>query len=253
MSEKKRYWLKLDKNFLKNPQIKVIKGMPNGKDYVLFYLALMLESIETVGHLRFSDLIPYNDEMLAVITDTNVDIVRTAIKIFQQFGLIQVLNDQTIYLQQVALMTGKECESAERVRIFRENKRKELLCNEGVTKCNDNIEEEVDKEKKEEKKKEKKKEEKIYISFGEFGWIKLTNEQYEKLQLKYGKAEIDFQIEQLDLATQGTNNKNKYKDWNAVLHRAIAGNWYKQQTKQQGKYEYQQTKTKFIDDEVIGG
>ena len=44
--EKKRYWLKLDKDFLKSSQIKVIKNMPNGKDYVIFYLALMLESVD---------------------------------------------------------------------------------------------------------------------------------------------------------------------------------------------------------------
>lgn len=150
--EKKRYWLKLDKDFLKSPHIKVIKNMANGKDYVLFYLSLMLESVETVGHLRFSELIPYNEEMLASITDTNIDIVRSAVKMFSSLGLIQLLDDGTIFLQQVAKMTGKESESAERVRQFRqrklENDQKALPCNGDVTdgngdvtKSNDNKEE----------------------------------------------------------------------------------------------------------------
>ena len=49
--------------------------MHNGKDYVFFYLALMLESVSTDGYLRFTELVPYNEEMLASITETNIDIV----------------------------------------------------------------------------------------------------------------------------------------------------------------------------------
>lgn len=140
--EKKRYWLKLDKNFLKSSQIKVIKNMPNGKDYVIFYLALMLESIETIGHLRFSNLVPYNEEMLASVTDTNVDIVRTAVKIFESLGLMEILDDGTIYMTQVAEMTGKESESAERVRRYRLKQKQQLALqgNGNVTKSNDNKE-----------------------------------------------------------------------------------------------------------------
>lgn len=140
--EKKRYWLKLDKNFLKSSQIKVIKNMPNGKDYVIFYLALMLESIETIGHLRFSNLVPYNEEMLASVTDTNVDIVRTAVKIFESLGLMEMLDDGTIYMTQVAEMTGKESESAERVRRYRLKQKQQLALqgNGNVTNSNDNKE-----------------------------------------------------------------------------------------------------------------
>lgn len=145
--EKKRYWLKLDKDFLKNPQMKVLKNMPNGKDYIIFYLSLMLESVETVGHLRFTSLVPYNDEMLSAITDTNIDIVRQAIKIFCELGLMQIFDDGTIFMPQVPKMTGKECDSAERVRKYRtrikeQEEIKLLHCNNDVTKCNDNKEKE---------------------------------------------------------------------------------------------------------------
>lgn len=141
--EKKRYWLKLDKDFLKSSQIKVIKNMPNGKDYVIFYLALMLESVETIGHLRFSNLVPYNEEMLSSVTDTNIDIVRSAVKIFEGLGLMELLDDGTIYMTQVAEMTGKESESAERVRRYRLKQKQQLAlqCNGNVTNSNDNKEE----------------------------------------------------------------------------------------------------------------
>ena len=175
--EKKRYWLKLDKDFLKSPQIKIIKNMPNGKDYIIFYLSLLLESIETIGHLRFSNLVPYNEEMLSSVTDTNVDVVRTAMKLFLELGLVEILDDGTIYMTQVAQMTGKESESAERVRQYRLRKKEEeqkqlmLHCNDNVTKSNDNKEkeEEEDKDKQstennEDKHNKEKKEESVSAS-----------------------------------------------------------------------------------------
>jgi len=163
-AEKKRYWLKLDKNFLKSTHIKVIKNMPNGKDYIIFYLALMLESVETIGHLRFSELVPYNEQMLASITDTNVDIVRSAVKLFEELGLMEMLDDGTIYMTQVAQMTGKESDSASRVRQYRLRQKEMLVlqCNDDVTNCNDNKEKEKQEEKqsteyKEDKQKEQNK------------------------------------------------------------------------------------------------
>lgn len=144
MGDKKRYWLKLEKNFLQSRFIKIIKNMPNGNDYILFYLALMLESIETVGHLRFTELVPYNENMLSALTDTNVDIVRSAMKLFSELGMLTILQDGTIFLPEVPKLTGNESESAERVRLFREKKRQEALqCNIDVTKCNDNKEKDI--------------------------------------------------------------------------------------------------------------
>lgn len=137
--ERKKYWLKLDKDFLKSPQIKVIKAMPNGKDYIIFYLSLMLESVETVGHLRFTSLVPYNNEMLSAITDTNVDIVRSAIKVFAELGMLQIFDDGTIFMTDVPNRTGKESDSAERVRKYRLKQKEEakmLGTNEKTPKTN---------------------------------------------------------------------------------------------------------------------
>lgn len=137
--DKKKYWIKLDKDFLKSPQMKVIKSMKNGRDYIIFYLSLMLESVETVGHLRFTSLVPYDAEMLSAITDTDVDIVRSATKLFCELGMMQIFDDGTIFMTEVPNITGKECESAERVRRYRlkQQEEKSLLCNNGVTICND--------------------------------------------------------------------------------------------------------------------
>ena len=148
--EKKRYWLKLEKDFLDSKYIKIIKGVPNGTDYILFYLALMLASVDTVGHLRFTELVPYNEQMLASLTGTNIDIVRSAMKMFQDLGMIRILEDGTIFMPEVPRLTGKESESAERVRLFREReKQKALQCNSDVTECNDNKDKEEEKQRTE--------------------------------------------------------------------------------------------------------
>ncbi len=138
---KKFYWLKLKRDFFKRHDIRIIEEMPNGKDYVLFYLKLLLESIDHEGSLRFSDTIPYNENMLAVVTNTNIDIVRSAMRLFIELGLMSICDDQTIYMAEVEKMIGSESESAGRVRRFRENQ-KALLCNGSVTKSNTEKEEE---------------------------------------------------------------------------------------------------------------
>ena len=119
MSNKKYYWLKLKRDFFKRHDIRIIEEMPNGKDYVLFYLKLLLESIDHEGSLRFSDAIPYNEQMLAVVTNTNIDIVKAAMQMFIQLNMIDVMDDQTIYMTEVDKLIGSETGSAERMRRHR--------------------------------------------------------------------------------------------------------------------------------------
>lgn len=142
---KKFYWLKLKRDFFKRHDIRIIEEMPNGKDYVLFYLKLLLESIDHEGSLRFSDTIPYNEQMLSVITNTNVDIVRSAMKLFIDLRLIEIFDDKTIFMGEVEKMIGSESESAERMRRLRQNQ-KPSLCDGNVRKSDIEIEEEKEKE-----------------------------------------------------------------------------------------------------------
>ena len=116
MSGKKYYWLKLKKDFFKRHDMQIIESMPNGKDYLLFYLKLLCESIDHEGNLRFSENIPYNEQMLATITNTNVDVVRQAIKIFSELGMMDVLDDGTYFMNEVNKLMGSETYWAERKR-----------------------------------------------------------------------------------------------------------------------------------------
>lgn len=153
------YWLKLKRDFFKRHDIKIIEAMPNGKDYILFYLKLLCESVDHEGNLRFSSEIPYDENMLSIITNTNIDVVRSAIKVFSQLGMMEVLDDGTYYMSEVNKMMGSavDNDNANRQRRFRE-RQKELALQErydSVTKNNESknksieIDKELDIEKKE--------------------------------------------------------------------------------------------------------
>lgn len=122
MAEKKYYWLKLQRDFFKRHDIRIIEGMDNGKDYVLFYLKLLVESIDHEGELRFSEAIPYNEKMLSTITNTNIDIVRSAMEVFTQLGMIEILDDATIFMAETNKMLGCETEWAKKKREYRSKK-----------------------------------------------------------------------------------------------------------------------------------
>lgn len=142
MSGSKRYyWLKLNENFFDREEIKVIESMENGKDYIIFYLKLLLKSIATEGTLRFRGIIPYTPEMLASITNTSIDTVRVAIDLFVKLGLMELWDDGTLFMVETQNMIGSETEWARRKRIQR-NKIKELPNPEdNVQKKEDNVQE----------------------------------------------------------------------------------------------------------------
>jgi predicted phage replisome organizer len=178
---KKYYWLKLKRDFFKRHDIKIIESMENGKDYVLFYLKLLLESVDHEGELRFSATVPYNDKMLATITDTNIDVVRSAVKIFSELGMMETFDDGTLYMEQVSTMLGFETSDAIRMRETREKKKQLLIAHGESERCSESfenrspeieieLEKEIDKEKKPEKHK-----------YGSFQNILLTDDEKQRL------------------------------------------------------------------------
>ena len=119
MGDKKYYWLRLKNDFFKRHDIKIISSMPNGRDIVLLYIKLMVESVDHEGYLRFSDAIPYTPEMISTITETKPGIVNKALDILQQFGLIEQMEDGTFFLPKVPDLIGFETEWAAKKRTYR--------------------------------------------------------------------------------------------------------------------------------------
>jgi len=138
---KRFYWLKLDRNFFKRHDIRIIEALDNGKgkEYVLFYLKMLVESIDHDGALRFSQAIPYDEQMLSVVTNTDLEIVRQAIDIFKRYGLMEIDEDKTIFMTELPNMVGSETDSAIRKRRQRENIKKAGQCPNAVTVRHDNV------------------------------------------------------------------------------------------------------------------
>ena len=151
MSDGKFYWLKMKRDFFRRHDIRIIHNMENGREIVLFYIELMIESVDHEGTLRFSKTKPYTNGMLANLTETPQEIVEQAMDTLIDFGLVEIAEDKTIILPKVIEMidSASDTDNARRQRRFREAQKEQALrnvtecvtkCNEGVTECvtNDN-------------------------------------------------------------------------------------------------------------------
>lgn len=151
---KKYYWLKLKEDFFEEKQIRYLRKLPDGDKLVIAYLKMQLKSLRTEGFIKYDQIMPSNEEELAMILDEDINIIKLMIQALIKVKAIEVLDDGSFYLIAMQDLVGKEGESAERVRRFRERQNQKLLqCNANVTECNTEIEKE--KEIEIEKKKDK--------------------------------------------------------------------------------------------------
>jgi predicted phage replisome organizer len=146
---KKFYWLKLKNDFFSDKAIKKLRRIAGGDTYTIIYLKMQLFSLANEGKLFYEGLEDAFYKELALDLDEDEDNVRATLIFLENVGLIEKVNDEEYLLNAVPFLIGKESESAERVRRFREkNNVKALQCNANVTGCNENvtIEKEIEKE-----------------------------------------------------------------------------------------------------------
>ena len=62
-------------------------------------------------------------------------------------------------------------------------------------------------------------------SFGEFGWVKLSDAEYNRLLNDLGEAEVKRCIAYVDESAQTTGNKNGWRDWNLVVRKCHKQSW----------------------------
>ena len=141
MTNGKFYWLKLKKDFFKRHDILYISSLEHGNEIVLFYLKLMVESVDHEGELRFSENIPYTPEMLATITEIDIDIVKLSLERLESLKMVRITDDGTIIIDKVKTMIGSAADNdnANRQRRYRESQKQASLRNvtASVTKSNE--------------------------------------------------------------------------------------------------------------------
>jgi DNA primase large subunit len=82
--------------------------------------------------------------MLSVVTNTNIDIVRSAMKLFIDLNMMTVFDDQTIYMTEVDKLIGSETEWAKK-------KREQRLKKDNVPQLSSKCPTEIEKDKEKDK------------------------------------------------------------------------------------------------------
>lgn len=88
-------WIKLSVALPDNKKIKQIRKLPDGDTIALMWVFLLCLAgdVNDDGAVYFTPEIPYTDEMLAGQFDMDINTVRLAIKTFQHFGMIEIIDD----------------------------------------------------------------------------------------------------------------------------------------------------------------
>lgn len=108
----KFYWLQLKEDFFEDDAIEWLEEQkPNGRDYAYFYLKLCLKSLKSNGVLVRKVgkiLIPYDNQKLAELTKMDFDTVTVAMELLKKIGLIQILENGEIYINQLENLIGSK-------------------------------------------------------------------------------------------------------------------------------------------------
>lgn len=117
--DKKYYYLKLVDNFFESDELLIMEAMQDGHIYSNILLKLYLRSLKNEGKLMFNDRIPFNSEMLAQMTRHSVGDIERAMKVFQELGLVEILDTGAIYMLDIQNFIGQSSTEADRKREYR--------------------------------------------------------------------------------------------------------------------------------------
>ena len=234
---KKYYWLKLKADFFNSKEIKKLRKTAGGDTFVIIYLKMQLLSLQSDGKLYYDGIEDDFASEIALTLDEDAENVRLTVAFLQHCGLIECISEEEYFMSQVPEITGKECDSAQRVRNHRA--KQALQCNSDVTKCNIEIEKEKDKELDSETETEAEKKaaavvshqsttiqdvvnlyHKICVSLPKIRKLSTFSQQnVEKIIATYTEDEIreTFEKAEKSLFLKGKKNSSetKFKDWKA--------------------------------------
>jgi predicted phage replisome organizer len=130
-------WIKIVTDIFDDEKILMIENLPDRDSIIViwFKLLCMAGKQNNSGVFLFNDRIPYTDEMLATIFRRPLNTVRLALKTFEEYGMIEIINN-TITIpkwekhQSLDALENSRKQTRDRVAKYRE-KQKEIACNGG--------------------------------------------------------------------------------------------------------------------------
>lgn len=95
MAEGEIKWIKLSTGIFDNDKIKQIEALPEGDSLIVIWLKLLVLAGEKNdgGAIYFTKTIPYSDQMLSVAFRRPLPTVQLALRTFESFGMIEIIND----------------------------------------------------------------------------------------------------------------------------------------------------------------
>lgn len=112
-------WIKIAVDMFDNRKIKQIGSMPEGDSLLLMWVQLLClaGNVNDGGFIYLTKEIPYTDEMLATQFNKPISTVRLALKTFEQFGMIEIVNNM------IFLSSWEKYQSTDRLATIREKDR----------------------------------------------------------------------------------------------------------------------------------
>lgn len=205
-----------------NRKIKQIGSMPEGDSLLLMWVQLLClaGNVNDGGFIYLTKEIPYTDEMLATQFNKPISTVRLALKTFEQFGMIEIINNM------IFLSSWEKYQSTDRLTAIREKDRErkrrkreaEKLLPQNSTEIPrtsmdvPRIDIDIDKDKNKSISKKSPRH-----KHGEYQNVLLSDDDLEKLKAEF-PADWDQRIQRLSeyMASSGKSYKN---------HLATIRNW----------------------------
>ena len=116
---RKYYYLKLKENFYNSETMVILESMQDGLLYSNLLLKMYLMSLKNGGILMLNDHLPHTPQTIATFTRHQVGTVERALKVFLEFGLVEILTDGAYYMADIQLLIGQSSTEAERKRAAR--------------------------------------------------------------------------------------------------------------------------------------
>ncbi|KON88973.1 hypothetical protein AF332_20730 [Sporosarcina globispora] len=133
-------WIKLNTSMFEDEKIRLIEALPEADTILIIWVKLLAQAGKTnaSGYIYLNENIPFTDEMLATIFNRPLGTVRLALKTFEQFGMIEINDENFISIsnwekhQNIDGLEKIRLDTKKRVQKHRE-KQKLLKSNDG---CN---------------------------------------------------------------------------------------------------------------------
>ena len=133
---RKYYYLKLKENFYNSETMVILESMQDGLLYSNLLLKMYLMSLKSGGILMLNDHLPHTPQTIATFTRHQVGTVERALKVFVEFGLVEILTDGAYYMADIQLLIGQSSTEGERKKKERMRlKRQKLLPSGGADIC----------------------------------------------------------------------------------------------------------------------